>query len=94
MDPVSAVAIYFIIWWLTLLVVLTFGDRRADPVGQRAPGIMPGAPARSRMGRRVAITTVVSLFLFAGLYTLLNSGLTLDDIPFPRPPEVPEYEAA
>lgn len=92
MHPVSAVAIYFIIWWLTLLVVLTFGDRRTDPAAERVPGTMPGAPARSRMGRRVALTTLLSVLIFAGVYALLTSGLTLDDLPFPEPPAVPEYE--
>ena len=90
MDPISAVAIYFIIWWLLFFPVLAFGDRRPDrdPVA----GTDPGAPAKTSMRRRVLITTVLSVFVFAGVYALLNSGLTLDDLPFPEPPPVKEFE--
>ncbi|ORE95859.1 DUF1467 family protein [Acuticoccus yangtzensis] len=91
MDPISAVAIFFIIWWLVFFPVLTFGDRRPDAEGDRVPGADPGAPARMNLKRRMGITTAVSVVVFIGVYLLLNSGLTLDDLPFPKPPPVPEY---
>ncbi|UOM34219.1 DUF1467 family protein [Acuticoccus sp. I52.16.1] len=94
MDPISAVAIFFIIWWLVFFPVLTFGDRRSDAAADRVPGTEPGAPARTHLKRRVTITTVIAVVVFGAVYLALNSGLTLDDLPFPKPPPVPEYENA
>jgi predicted secreted protein len=32
------------------------------------------------------ITTLLSFVIFAGIYLLVTSGLTLEDIPLPSPP--------
>lgn len=92
MDVVSAVAIYFVIWWLLFFPVLTLFDRRPDDEAHRVAGAERSAPAVARIGRRVAINTVAAAVVFAGVYALLHSGLTLDDLPFPSPPPVPEYQ--
>ncbi len=92
MDPISAVAIFFIIWWLVFFPVLAFGDRRTDAEADRVPGTDPGAPSRAGVRRRVKITTAIAVVVFAAVVLVLNSGLTLDDLPFPKPPPVPEYE--
>lgn len=88
----SAVAIYFIIWWLVFLPMLTLGNRDPDPEDSRVAGADRGAPARPLLRRKVAATTLVAAILFALVYGLLNSGLTLDDVPLPKPPAVHEYE--
>ena len=93
MQPISAIAIFFIIWWLVFFPVLTLGDRRATRESELVAGTDPGAPAAPRLRRRVMITTVVATVVFVIVYMLINSGLTLDDLPFPKPPPVPEYEA-
>lgn len=69
MAVASAIAIYFIIWWMTLFAVLPFGVRSAAEAGETvASGNDPGAPALARMGRVVIINSIVALVVFAGFW--------------------------
>lgn len=82
MSLVSGLAIYFIIWWLVFFAALPFGVRTQAEAGEVVEGSAPSAPTRPMLGRKVVATTLVSGLLFAGLWWVLNSGLTLDDVPF------------
>jgi predicted secreted protein len=83
----SAIAIYFITWWMTFFVVLPFGGRRLQSDAERVAGSDAGAPARTLLLRKVLITTALSVVVFAGIYWILvKSGLTLADVPLPMPP--------
>lgn len=86
MAIVSAVALYFVIWWLVFYVVLTIGDRAPDAEDTRVGGAEMGAPARPRLLRRVLITSAGALVVTAAIIAVRHSGLTLDDIPLPSPP--------
>jgi predicted secreted protein len=72
MTWVAAGIIFVVVWWLVLFMVLPFGARPPDQV---EPGMAPSAPAKPRMGLKVAITTVLALMLTALLLWLLQSGL-------------------
>lgn len=63
---------FVIVWWLVLFMVLPFGARPPDEV---EPGMAPSAPARPRMGLKIAVTTVIAAALTALLMWLLQSGL-------------------
>jgi len=82
----SAIAVYFIIWWILFFPVLAMFNR--DPVADSdvVEGNERGAPARPRLLLKILITTVAAGVGFALLVLVLNSGLTLDDIPLPSPP--------
>ncbi len=84
MSLTSAVAIYFVVWWIVLFAVLPFGYRTQAEVGEISPGTEPSAPSRFPMLRVALVTTAVAAVVFAGIYALLTSGLTFDDIPFVR----------
>lgn len=86
MGIVSAVAIYFIIWWIVFFLALTTGNREPDPEAAQVAGAERGAPARPRIWRKIGWTTVLAVVAFAALLALLNSGLTLKDIPLPAAP--------
>jgi predicted secreted protein len=58
-------AIYFVLWWVTLFVTLPFGVRSQHEDGTGAPGTDPGAPIVSRMGARLLWTTLLSAVIFA-----------------------------
>jgi predicted secreted protein len=66
----TAIAIYFLIWWVTLFAVLPFGVRRQDEDGEIAPGTDPGAPALPRLGMKLLWTTLVASVIFAILYVV------------------------
>jgi predicted secreted protein len=68
----AAGVIFVIVWWLVLFMVLPFGARPPDEV---EPGMAPSAPARPRMGLKIAITTAIALALTALILWLLQSGL-------------------
>ena len=77
-----AIAIYFIIWWLTLFAVLPFGLRTQHDQGEVVPGTPASAPMRNRMLRSVLITTVVSAVIFGVAYLAFSRGwVTLLDPP-------------
>lgn len=61
----TALAIYFVLWWVTLFVTLPFGVRSQHEDGGGTPGTDPGAPILARMGRKLIWTTVVSGIVFA-----------------------------
>jgi len=86
MPIASAIAIYFIIWWLVFFIVLATGNRDPDPDTVAAAGNERGAPSRANIWRRILITTVAAAVAFAVFYAVINSGLTLEDIPLPHAP--------
>lgn len=90
MGIVSAIALYFVIWWLVFYIVLALGNRAPLPDGARPHGAEPGAPAVPRLWRRVAITTVAAAVVLAAFIGIRNSGLTLEHIPLPSPPRLGE----
>ena len=61
----TAIAIYFVIWWVALFVTLPFGVRSQHEDGEGAPGTDPGAPIMARMGRKLIWTTILSAVIFA-----------------------------
>jgi predicted secreted protein len=83
MEPVSAAAIYFIVWWISLFLILPFGVRSQVEAGDVVPGTEPGAPVRPRMLRVVIANTLVASVIFAFIYMVVVKQLIrLDDIPF------------
>ena len=84
MSLASALAVYFIIWWLVLFLVLPFGIRNAHETGEAVEeGNEPGAPVNPRLALKAAITTVLATVVFAAFYLAQTRGLlNLDNLPF------------
>src|SRR5438132_700953 len=70
MSLPTAVAIYFIIWWVVLFAVLPWGVHSQQDSGTVAPGTDPGAPAIPRLKRKLIWTTIVAAIVFAIWYVL------------------------
>jgi predicted secreted protein len=69
MPVTTAIAIFFLIWWVVLFTVLPFGIRsQHEGDGEIVPGTDPGAPTIPRLGRKVLWTTLVSVLVFAACY--------------------------
>jgi predicted secreted protein len=89
MAITTAIAIYFIIWWVVLFAVLPWGVRSQNESGDVTPGTDPGAPAAPRIWSKLLWTTVVTSIVFAILAASYKSGLipyeTLKAMSGPRP---------
>jgi len=77
----TAIAIYFIIWWVVLFAVLPWGVRSQQESGAIVPGSDPGAPAIPKLWRKLLWTTVAATVLFAFCFVAYTYRLvTLDDL--------------
>jgi predicted secreted protein len=84
MPITTAVAIYFLIWWITLFAVLPFGVRSQHEDGDMPAGTDPGAPVIPRLGRKLILTTIVSALIFACCYVVyVNRLITLEQLVAP-----------
>ncbi len=68
MAIISGLAIYFVIWWLTLFIILPIGLRTQDEDQSVVPGTVASAPTRFRAVRVMALTTAVSAVIYATWY--------------------------
>jgi predicted secreted protein len=76
----TAIAIYFVLWWVVLFAVLPWGVRTQEEA-ELVPGSDPGAPALPHLARKLLATTIVSGLVFAGLYYVYVYRLvTLDQL--------------
>ncbi len=69
----TAFVVFMMIWWTVLFAVLPFGT---TPVAEpdAATG-WRGVPAEPRMGRKVLITTAISLALWAATMAVIVSDV-------------------
>ncbi|MDQ2083096.1 DUF1467 family protein [Xanthobacteraceae bacterium Astr-EGSB] len=81
MSWTSALAIYFVLWWVVLFAVLPWGVRSQAETGDVHPGSDPGAPAVAALGSKLVWTTVVSAIVFGLVYWLYAQRLIgLDEL--------------
>jgi predicted secreted protein len=64
----TIIAIYFLVWWITLFAVLPFGIKSQHEDGEFAEGTDPGAPVIARIGMKLIWTTIVATAIFGVLY--------------------------
>jgi len=77
----TAIAIYFIIWWVVLFAVLPFGVRSQEESGEVAPGTDPGAPVIPQIWRKLVWTTIAASVIFALCAVVyIYRLITLDDL--------------
>ena len=74
----TAIAIYFVVWWIVLFAVLPWGVKNAHEAGETTlEGNEPGAPVHHQMGKKAVITTVVAAAVFALIYCGIQFGWPL-----------------
>jgi predicted secreted protein len=84
MPVTTALAIYFLIWWIVLFAVLPFGIRSQHEEGDMPAGTDPGAPVIPRLGLKLLWTTIASAVIFAGCYVVyVNHLVTLQQLVAP-----------
>ncbi len=79
MATTTAIAIYFLIWWIVLFAVLPWGVRAQGE--ESPPGTDPGAPSLPRLLSKVIWTTVVTTVVW-GLcaWAYVRGYVTLDGL--------------
>lgn len=76
MSLTTAIAIYFVMWWVVLFAVLPWGVRsQHEGTDEIVAGTDPGAPAIPYLARKLVATTVATAILFGILYWLYVNGL-------------------
>ena len=71
MNPFTAVVLFTMIWWTVLFAVLPFGVRPVADADE-ATG-WRGAPQQARMGRKLLITTAISVVLWCVAFAIIRS---------------------
>jgi predicted secreted protein len=84
MNIASAIAIYFVIWWLVLFIALPFGVRNSHESGAVVEeGHEAGAPVNPKLLQKAVVTTVIATIVFVVFYYAKTRGfLTLENLPF------------
>lgn len=75
MQIISFVAVFFVVWWLSLFIVLPFGVRNQIDAGEITPGTEPGAPVLLRIWPKLVGTTVVAAIITVLLFWGLSNPL-------------------
>jgi predicted secreted protein len=75
MSLTTAIAIYFIIWWVALFVVLPWGIRSQQESGEISHGTDPGAPMLPRLWLKLVWTTIVASVVFAACVVVYSYRL-------------------
>lgn len=73
MQLLTYVAIYFVIWWTCLFVVLPFGVRSQHEDGEVTDGTEPGAPVNPWILRKILATTALSIVVTALVFWALSN---------------------
>jgi predicted secreted protein len=72
MGWVTGIAVYVLIWWISLFTVLPWrAQRSADPL----PGTIESAPDNPHLPLKFLITTGIATVLWLILYALVKSDL-------------------
>jgi len=70
MPVATALAIFFLIWWVVLFAVLPWGIKSQHEGEEIPPGTDPGAPSKARIGWKLVWTTVVALAIYGVCFVI------------------------
>lgn len=62
MDIASSIVVFIMVWWVVFFTVLPWG---VEAQGPDESGGLPAAPRQPRLRRKMAITTVIAVFVSA-----------------------------
>jgi len=65
MDIVSGIILYAILWWMTFFVVLPLNLKTQADAGEVVPGTPESAPHAVNIRRKVFITTIAAVVVWA-----------------------------
>lgn len=65
MSWFSMLVVFLLVWWVTLFMVLPLGVRGQAEEDEVVKGTEPGAPVDSQMKRKIILTTIISIVIWA-----------------------------
>ncbi|MGE3770759.1 MAG: DUF1467 family protein [Bdellovibrionales bacterium] len=68
----SGAVVFIIVWWVVIFTILPLGVRRND---RSVPGTDAGAPQTPDLGRKFAITTVITVVIWLVIYAVVESDI-------------------
>jgi len=72
----TSIAVYLVVWWVTLFAVLPLGVQSHHEAGlDRGDGGDPAAPVNPNLKRKFVTTTWVSAVVFAVIWLVLRFNL-------------------
>jgi len=78
----TGIAIYFLIWWLTLFVTLPFQVKSQLEEGAVVEGSDPSAPTQPKIGKRMFWNSIVAgVVFFLFWFVVYYLGFGLNSIP-------------
>jgi predicted secreted protein len=81
MNPVSALVLFAVIWFVTLLVALPIGVRTQGEAGEVEPGTPSSAPVDAMFLRKALWVTLASLAIWGAVCAVIVwGGITIEDI--------------
>ncbi len=80
---VTGIAIYFILWWVCIFMVLPHGIKGQHEADAVVEGSEPGAPVKPHLRRKIIQTSLFAAIIWAIGYVLYSKGIvTLDSFDF------------
>jgi predicted secreted protein len=64
MGWISGIAVFFMIWWTVIFMVLPWGISRDER----------GIPQNARLKQKFIITTLLAMILWLGIYWMVKTG--------------------
>lgn len=81
MTLVTFLAIYLVVWWLALFVVLPFGVRTQGDDADTVLGTPSSAPSRPMLVRKAVATSILAAIIVGLLWVLsARFGVSIDSL--------------
>ncbi|TQM94464.1 DUF1467 family protein [Roseinatronobacter monicus] len=80
MSIMSAIALYGVIWFMTMFLVLPFRLQTQGEAGEVVPGTPSSAPSDAQMMRKVKLVTFIATPTFLVVAGIILSGVITYDM--------------
>jgi predicted secreted protein len=82
MSWITSLAVYFVIWWITLFIVLPIGVRTQAEQQDITLGTTESAPQKHNVPFKLLMTTVLAAVFFCLYYVIVSVfGVGFESIP-------------
>ncbi len=81
MNPVSAVVLWLVIWFMTLFVILPLRLQSQSEAGDVVPGTPASAPVNPNLKKKAVLITVIATAIWIPVAaTIIMGWITVEDL--------------